>query len=486
MNLANTNINMNVNTNKITCEKIDKISLAIIFFMIAIVPNLVYVIDVVTIAPKVVHPTYNTGYKFEMFNFIKFKALYISTFMIFILFMYKVLKLNYELKKTKLNIFTMILTVAIVLSTVVSDYKYISLLGNTDRFEGAISWICYIFIFFVLYNIDINKKQIKLFYFSLFPFLLINSIMGILNFYGINILEYDLVNKIINSGGNTTGSLRTTLYNPNFSSGVGGVIFVMSTVYLLTEENIKNKIYLLINTILSFIIVLTSLSTSGFLTILVLSTISIFIFWKVFNKKGKILWISIVLICNGLIFGILYSQNNRVYSESFGIVERFINLNSEDTNIWNSNKREDNLYSKLDSLSTGRVHIWKKTLDLIKEKPLLGYGFDTYPYEVDNSDSANAFIDKPHNWYLTVWYGCGLVGVIGLVGIILYLSYKFITLHKNNIENNMLYAVFIGILAYSFQGIFNDSFIGTSVIFWILSGLCANIIISHSQNDNIE
>ena len=165
MNLANTNINMNVNTNKITCEKIDKISLAIIFFMIAIVPNLVYVIDVVTIAPKVVHPTYNTGYKFEMFNFIKFKALYISTFMIFILFMYKVLKLNYELKKTKLNIFTMILTIAIVLSTVVSDYKYISLLGNTDRFEGAISWICYIFIFFVLYNIDINKKQIKLFYF---------------------------------------------------------------------------------------------------------------------------------------------------------------------------------------------------------------------------------------------------------------------------------------------------------------------------------
>ncbi|MGL5506779.1 MAG: O-antigen ligase family protein, partial [Paraclostridium sp.] len=254
-----------------------------------------------------------------------------------------------------------------------------------------------------------------------------------------------------------------------------------STIYLMLEKNKKRKILILLCSMLSFIVVLVSLSLSGFLTLIVISPIAILISTKYEQRKNIIKWSAILIVSNALVFTILYSHNNRVYNETFGFFERIINIKSESLNIWNKDDEETTAFEKLDSLSTGRMHIWKQTLKLIKERPLFGYGFDTLPYTIDHDDieNGNIFIDKPHNWYLTVWYGCGVFGLIGLLGIIVWIVLETIKLYINGIDNKMLYVTAFGVVAYSFQGLFNDSFIGTSIFFWIYAGLCSNIIISY-------
>lgn len=462
-------------------QSIDSYISIITIVMLVILPVFIYTAQVWTISPKILEGVYATGLKKELYNYYKSIILYILTILVTILFLFKLKVDNYYFRDKKLSIYIGLLLFSVNTSMIISEYKYISLIGNTERFEGALAWICYCIIFFVLYSVKISKNKYKYFYYAMISFLTINTILGLLDFYNIDILKIQCIPYIIGSGGKLGGRLMTTLYNPNFSSGLAGCIFVVSTIYLMLEKNNKRKILILLCSMLSFTVVLVSLSLSGFLTLIVLSPIAISISTKYEQRKNIIKWSLILIISNALVFVILYSHNNRVYNETLGFFERVININSESLNIWNKDDEETTAFEKLDSLSTGRMHIWKQTLKLIKERPIFGYGFDTFPYTINHDDieNGNVFIDKPHNWYLTVWYGCGILGLVGLLGIIIWIVVETIKLYIKGIDNKMLYITVFGVISYAFQGLFNDSFIGTSIFFWIYAGLCANIIISY-------
>jgi O-antigen ligase len=55
--------------------------------------------------------------------------------------------------------------------------------------------------------------------------------------------------------------------------------------------------------------------------------------------------------------------------------------------------------------TAGRLDIWKFTIGLISERPLLGYGFEPY-------SNYSSIFDTPHNQYLEIAYKGGLVAVI--------------------------------------------------------------------------
>ena len=91
-------------------------------------------------------------------------------------------------------------------------------------------------------------------------------------------------------------------------------------------------------------------------------------------------------------------------------------------------------------MSTDRLNIWTKVMNFINERPILGNGFDTFPYKFISTDKNGALstygevIDKPHSWYMSVAYGSGIIGIIGLVGIIIYLTKEvfYSCVDKNN------------------------------------------------------
>lgn len=522
-------------------EQIDKIILFILLAMMCIIPMIVHSYNSTNYSPIFTLSIYSSGQRIEIFNFYKTAVLYLGTAIVFLLFMYKILFLKEALKNRKINILLLILTIGVIFSVIISDYKDIALFGNIDRFEGALAWFCYIIIFFVLYNIKIDVKNFKLFYFGLFPFMIINLFLGLFEFFGINILDYEII-KLLLGGGELSGTFWTTLYHYNFMSGIASVIFGVSLLYMLLEKNTKRKIWILLGEVMSFTMILTSASSSGFITMIISIPIILILAWRFVNKKDFCVWLGVVFITNLIIYLILNSFDSKIYEESFSIFgklnsisifiipaliliivavlmtmklvnkKRFfdyttilfvgfvsIGLIVFSYNLYKENKEieknpnttiarmsDSKIFQKINELSTDRLNIWCKTIELI-DNPILGNGFDTFPYKIISEGkhgTINSFgetIDKPHNWYITVLYGSGIIGLIGLVGTILILIKGAFYSCVDRKENKYLYIFTIGLLAYTIQGLFNDSFVGTAVIFWIFAGLAANQILQYKD-----
>ena len=518
-------------------ERLNKYTLYILLFMMCIIPIVTYKYVSNSYSPKFMNNFYATGEKTDVFNFFKTLVLYLGTAGIFGMFMYKVVVLKEEIKKSKLNVLLLIFLAGIMLSLFSSDYKDIALFGNFDRHEGALAWFCYITIFFVLYNIEIEEKYYKLFYFALIPFLVINTILGLLNLYEIDILQSKVIQFIIGGHGTVGGKLWTTLYNPNFSGGITGVIFAVSFTYLLLEKERNKRAVIFLGTVLSFIIMLTSLSVSGFIAIVGTLPLSIFIGLKFGSKKDTSIIASILLVLSGIIMFLLNKQNYRIYDETLGNIEKlndihplivpilivlfiaflillkfvnkkkffnilsvlslcgvialsglyFYDLNKTNKELETKLKSEvtriqdTDIFQKLDVMSSYRVSIWNEVGKLINEKPLFGYGFDTLPYVLDHTAQEGWYetitIDKPHNLALELVYGCGIVGLIGFIGVMWYLIKESYYKYVDNKDDKFTYITIVGVVAFLIQGILNDTFVGTSIVFWIFGGICANRLV---------
>lgn len=522
-------------------ERSNRYIIYILLFMMCVIPIATYKYISMSYSPKYMNNIYTSGQKTDVFNFFKALILYVGTFSIFGMFMYRVIKLKQEIKNSKLNIFLVVFAIGIVLSAFLSEYKDIALFGNFDRHEGSLAWFCYIIIFFVLYNIKIEDKYYKLFYFMLIPFLVINAILGILNLYGIDILKSGIVQFIIGGHGTIGGQLWTTLYNPNFSSGVSGVIFSMSCMYFLLEEDRTNKIAVLLGAILSFIILLTSKAFSGFIAIVLMIPLIILIGWKFRDGKKVILSTSLLVVINGLLLMIMGRYDARVYDETIGyfakihnispviipagiialiiliILMKFINkkkffigvtilgicfmlaagggyLYVANTKVEGTSKtilenfEKSSTFESLENFSSGRATIWNAAMKQSIERPILGHGLDTLPYVLDQSEIGGVYdtikIDKPHNLLLILFYGTGLVGLIGFMGTMWYIIKEAFYKYVDNVDDKFLYISTIGVVSFLMQGILNDTFVGTSIVFWIFAGICANRLISdNSKNE---
>lgn len=515
-------------------ESINKIIVIIALFMLCTIPIIVYRYDSVNYSPVFFNNLYGSGKKSDIFNFFKTLILNVGGISMLGLFSYKVIALKEEIKTNILNIIILGLSIVILLSLLSSKYPDIALFGNVDRHEGAITWLAYLSIFFVLYNSKIDDKYYKFFYVVLIPFIIINLILSVVKLYGYNLLEVGFINNML--GGGLTGELFTTLYHPNFGSTFASIVFSISYIYMILEEDKKIKIGLLIMSVLSFATVLAMISSGGFVTLLAVLPVSIIIGLRFTNVKNVVSWSGILLILNTIVYLILSKNHTRVYEESLELIVKINNISSiiiptlivafgmllvmmkfanrklifniivgtivvstvasgvlvsatiekekrelaENPNSSIVRIKDNPIYQKVNDMSTDRLNIWMKSIDLINDKPILGHGFDTYPYVIIETDedrainSINQYIDKPHNWYLNIAYGCGVIGLGIFIAFILYLISKMFDSINTKKNDKFLYIFSIGVLAYVIQGVYNDSFVGTAIIFWVMAGLFAN------------
>lgn len=126
-----------------------------------------------------------------------------------------------------------------------------------------------------------------------------------------------------------------------------------------------------------------------------------------------------------------------------------------------------------DTFGTYRVFLWKRTIKLIGEYPLIGSGPDTFvvrfmaKYTNDiMSIGPLTLNDTAANVYLT------MVINIGIIGLLNYLLFVFVQI-KDGIKNmnDFSKVLLIGIVCFLIQDIFNLSLVITTPVLWILMGL---------------
>lgn len=131
-------------------------------------------------------------------------------------------------------------------------------------------------------------------------------------------------------------------------------------------------------------------------------------------------------------------------------------------------------------MGSHRIWIWRITLRLIYEKPILGCGPDNLWEGLVQNCTEETYefarktyvaIDKAHNEYLHI------AATLGIPVLICYLAFIALILFpkiKLAINNKVNFIICLSIISYLVQAFFNISTIGVAPLFWMLLGLIDN------------
>ncbi|TDT69718.1 O-antigen ligase-like membrane protein [Hypnocyclicus thermotrophus] len=137
-------------------------------------------------------------------------------------------------------------------------------------------------------------------------------------------------------------------------------------------------------------------------------------------------------------------------------------------------------YEKMGSF---RIYNWSRTIPIIKDTLILGYGPDTFSIVFPQKDyfgklisygTKSILIDKPHNMYLQIAVNTGVISLIALIGLFLHFFIKFIknrvSIQSNSFPIFISHFIGLGIIAYLITATFNDSVVSVAPLFWTFFG----------------
>lgn len=510
-NNTNTKILRDGEEDRISRMKMDRWIFGLLLLAIAFVPILVggYVKDVTS--PHITNiDLMKSGLKGDIFTHYKAIALIVITLAAVGLLFAKVFFLEGTIRKTKLNLFLGFFAVAIVLSTILSPSISIALWGQYNRSDGAISYICYLALFFVAMNIDYPKKTLEYVMYSLYPFVAVNLVLMTMNFYGHDAMTYPAMQKMMTlflpeGAALTEGSiLLGTLNQWNYMSGMFAIMTVMYLAWAIVDKNTVRSFVNVGVSVVALAIMLMSISTSGFLTVLLITPLLIWLVVKSTDRKKAIIALCAFVVVSLPVFHVLAEKNPQVWGESIGfIIKKNPYVKEQPIVMEPSNIKlpfENKVYAAENSFElpelpkrgtaagSGRAYIWGKMVDLTMKKPLFGYGLDTLMYHFPhyNIDARagmydeNTIIDKPHSMYVGILYGTGIFGFIGFVGMAILTA--FVVLKAIITRKQELVSIFgIAWLAFLIQALFNDTLPGTAAPIWAIAGMMMAFILSNKE-----
>ncbi|MCX7774006.1 MAG: O-antigen ligase family protein [Clostridia bacterium] len=281
-------------------EKPTNLYIIPIAFVITVVPLIVF-LKVFTLLPIEAKNWYGQPTYTDFFNYYKSQWLLAGSVIAVLAFLINGLTKGFNIKKSAIYIPLSIYAVTIVLSTMLSKYSTIALRGFVARYEGMITLLCYLALFFVTYNLVKFESQIK---FILGAFLVSASIIGIVGlfqFLGLDLYrtafgkslilpaEYRLLADTI-----SFRFEKSVVYSTFSNSNYIGSYMAMAIPIAFFFFVMAKKLYLKIGTGLLTIILLINLFGSRSRAGLVALGVSLLFMLIIFRKeifKRKVLFI---------------------------------------------------------------------------------------------------------------------------------------------------------------------------------------------------
>lgn len=330
----------------------------------------------------------------------------------------------------------------------------LSFLGAEPYYQG---WILYAYAF--LFYLMVSKIQIKLKYWAIAltasSFLV--SILAIKDWVISNLLHHTIPNY--------AGRVISTFGQPNFYSGFI-LLTLPFTYYLLTQAKSKFNFYLVsAGLLISVIGILTSHSRTSSLLLLFLGSVWLFShlkrIWRPVLSLFLVALIASIILANQFASGIFWG-------EIFGL---------------NLSNNPDLTRESVEK----RPYIWIVAKELIKQKPVLGYGLENINKAYSQYFKINKHkifeenlnispvlislkdlnIDRTHSYILDLLLFAGVGGLIGWSALI-FLILKHIFISKKTLEKSILLG---GVITYLIWIQFQNQSVVHLIYFWLILGL---------------
>ena len=366
------------------------------------------------------------------------------------------------IKNNKSCIFFCLSFIFLSIASLNSKNTQLSIFGTDYRFGGILSYLFYIFLAILGYKL--TEKHRKIFFRSTIYVTTIISILSLIN-------------------SNITQQFFFSEYSGIFFNINHFATFLVYTIIItiFTFYNDKN-IFLSILDYICFVILIIMLivnNTFGcYLAILFILIINI-----IFIIKNKLYIKYLLLILSFIILSITIKIDGNWYLkdnfESLLIDLNIIKGYTENYSNFNEEENKNYVDSFIIYMGSYRGELWYYTIDLIKKKPLIGYGLESLNNEYKNY-SMQSGNDMPHNLILHLWV-CG-----GIFTLLFYLIGNILILIKNRksfYENNCLTIIYFIILGHLFQSMFNNTLFYVTSIYAIFFGMIYNNLKQKKDNN---
>ena len=491
-------------------KNMDKWIFRLLLLLLGVMPLIVLANVEEVISPLISNvDVLSSGTKGDLFTHYKALFLLVITIIVSGMFLTKIFFMNGTVKKTFLNYVLGAFVIVIVVSTVLSPNITTALNGQYNRSEGAIIWLCYIALVFVAMNIEYPKKVITYIMYAMMPVVYINLYIMTMNFYGNDLLQKEWLQKLVSialpegASISANSQLLGTLNQWNYMSGMFAMMTVMYLAWAVIAKKWYESVMGVITASAAVAIMLMATSTNGFLTLVCVLPFILWLAIKSISKKRAVAVLLTFFVVMAASLHTLSLQNEKVWAESVGFFLSGNNPYSQEQPVEGALESKDELslsifkhkVSASDNAfelptlpesawgpGTGRIYIWKETLELVADRPLFGYGLDSlvyhfphYQLEARANMNEETVVDKPHNVYVGVLFGTGIIGLLALIVFALYMCKDiFINIKKGNDVSILA----ILCLAFLIQALFNDTTPAIMCTFFVLAG----IVLAKSNN----
>lgn len=158
-------------------------------------------------------PLLFTTFTTEFFEIPKIILLAIAVLVLLILWSFSwVLSGKVIITRTPLDLPLLLLLGTVLISTFLSDSRYVSIFGNFPRIHGsAISWVLYILLYFIAVSNIKGVFQTRIIVFTLIGSIVVNSIIAILSYAGVYLPLAFAKNMAFNPAGSSFSAAALSL-----------------------------------------------------------------------------------------------------------------------------------------------------------------------------------------------------------------------------------------------------------------------------------
>lgn len=411
-----------------------------------------FALCIIAFTPIALHPSFGS-----LFGTPKLVQLRFFSFIILLLFILKYYFNDISDEKDKIdkayNFPFIFLLIILLFSSFFSISPILSFFGEYHRFDGYLTILNYIFVYFVFYLYICEKKNYERFVsFLIYPSVIVIA-YGLLQAMRFDFIVWDTERPT---------RIFSTLGHPIFLATYLSLIFPFALFRFFFADKFYQKTFYFIYLVASYIAIIFTLARSGWLALAV-SLIIFFIFtgYKEIKKniyKIFILFASIILTT--------FVLNAPPHSSGFSTVsQRAISIVKVTT----------------DSSIKERWNIYETTLRIIRKYPLFGTGPETLKdiftvyrnLKFISVSESNVVADRAHNEFLHIAATSGLLGLFAYLWVFV-LVFLFL-LYKIKKTEDRFFKYFLICCLSSFCGFLTSSFfafgvVSTYIIFYAIIG----------------
>jgi len=399
---------------------------------------------------------FKTPFTFDAFDIVKMSLERVLGLVALGAWAWDMLRRGGRIRRTPVDWLILAFLAWVALTTVTSVHWPTALFGKPRRYEGLLSFINYAVIYFLVLQFADHASRVRRLAQSLFWASMIVAGYGLLQFAGLEFVKWGALPFELHRAFSTYG-------NPDL---LGGFLIFSVTVALglaLLEQRLAWRLVYWVGFGMNGLTLIVAFTRGAWIGGAVSLALLGVIAWRQRAPMRRIDWVpAAVSIAVGI-----------------GVIWRSLSSPNE---VMNFGKRLASIFQFGGGSGQTRTEIWQAAVAAIKERPILGWGADTFrlvfpkfkPVEYVRDGGGASVADNVHDYPLQLASGIGIPGMLMFYGIFVWAgvrSFRTVFRRSSDPTRIILGAFWAAAVGYLVQLFFGISVTGTTFLLWIALAL---------------